>query len=59
MVARGGPKITKRRYSPEEIVSKLREEEVYLSQGETVAEAVCKLGIAEQTYYRWKKENWG
>ena len=30
--------------------------EVHLSQGMTVVEAVRKLGIAEQTYYRWKKE---
>ena len=51
--------MTKRRYSPEEIISKLREAEVLLSQGKTVAEAVRKLGIAEQTYYRWKKEYGG
>ena len=51
--------MTKRRYSPEEIISKLREAEVLLSQGNTVVEAARKLGIAEQTYYRWKKEYGG
>jgi len=51
--------MTKRRYSPEEIISKLREAEVLLSQGKTVVEAVRVLGIAEQTYYRWKKEYGG
>ena len=51
--------MTKRRYSPEEIISKLREAEVLLSQGKTVVEAARKLGIAEQTYYRWKKEYGG
>jgi transposase-like protein len=51
--------MTKRRYSPEEIISKLREAEVLLSQGMTVVEVVRKLGIAEQTYYRWKKEYGG
>jgi putative transposase len=48
-----------KKYSPEEIISKLREAEVLLSQGMTVAKAVKKLGIAEQTYYRWKKEYGG
>ena len=51
--------MTKRRYSPEEIISKLREAEVLLSEGKTVVEAVRVLGIAEQTYYRWKKEYGG
>ena len=51
--------MTKRRYSPEEIISKLREAGVLLSQGKTVVEAVRVLGIAEQTYYRWKKEYGG
>ncbi len=45
----------KKGYSAEEIVGKLREAEVLLSQGQTVP-TVCKtLGIAEQTYYRWRK----
>jgi putative transposase len=46
-------------YSAEEIISKLREAEVLLSQGLTVAEAARKMEIHEQTYYRWKKEYGG
>jgi transposase-like protein len=49
----------RKRYSPEEIIHKLREAEVLLSQDHTVKEAVRQLGIAEQTYYRWKKEYGG
>ena len=51
--------MSKKKYSPDEIIDKLREAEVYLSQGLTVVEAVRKLGIAEQTYYRWRKEYGG
>ena len=49
----------KKRYAAEEIISKLREAEVLLSRGLTVAEAARKLAISEQTYYRWKKEHGG
>ena len=52
-------KICKKRYAAEEIISKLREAEVLLSRGLTVAEAARKLAISEQTYYRWKKEYGG
>ena len=51
--------MTKRRYSPEDIIAKLREAEVLLSQRKTVLEAVRVLGISDQTYYRWKKEYGG
>jgi transposase-like protein len=51
--------MTKRRYSPESIIAKLREADVLLSQGKTVLEAVRVLGISDQTYYRWKKEYGG
>jgi transposase-like protein len=45
----------KKSFTTEQIISKLREGEVLLSQGQTVG-SVCKtLGIAEQTYYRWRK----
>lgn len=44
-----------KRYSVEEIIHKLREAEVLLSQGHTAQEAARQLGIAEQTYYRWRK----
>jgi len=51
--------MSKKRYTAEEIISKLREAEVLLSQGLTVAEAARKMEIHEQTYYRWKKEYGG
>ena len=49
----------KKRYAAEEIISKLREAEVLLSRGLTVAEAARKLAISEQTYCRWEKEYGG
>jgi transposase-like protein len=51
--------MSRKRYSPEDVVSKLREAEVLLSQNKTVAEVVRQLGISEQTYYRWKREYGG
>jgi putative transposase len=39
----------------EHVIPKLREVEVELGRGKTVAEAVKKIGVTEQTYYRWKK----
>jgi len=41
------------------IIPKLREVEVELGRGKTVAEAVKKIGVTEQTYYRWKKKYGG
>ncbi len=49
----------KKTYRPEEIINKLREAEVLLSQGTTVAEVVRALGVSEVTYYRWRKEYGG
>jgi transposase-like protein len=46
----------RKRYSPEQIISKLREAEVLLSQGQTVAQASKQLGVRDQTYYRWRRE---
>jgi putative transposase len=46
-------------FKPEQIIGKLREAEVLLSQGATVGEASRKLGVTEQTYYRWRKEYGG
>jgi putative transposase len=46
-------------YTPEQIIGKLREAEVLLSQEATVAEASKKIGVTEQTYYRWRKEYGG
>ncbi len=51
--------MAKRAYSPEQIINKLREVEVLISQGGTAAEASRKVGITEQTYYRWRREYGG
>jgi transposase-like protein len=45
-----------KRYTPEDVVRKLREADVLLSQGVTVAEVVRRLGVNKVTYYRWRKE---
>jgi putative transposase len=49
----------RKRYTPEQIISKSREVEVLLSQGQTVTQASKQLGVSEQTYYRWRKEYGG
>ncbi len=49
----------RKRYSPEQIIAMLREAEVKISQGMTVGEVSRQLGIAEQTYYRWRREYGG
>jgi putative transposase len=49
----------RKQFSTEQIITKLREAEVLLSQGMTVIEASRQLGISEQTYYRWRKEYGG
>ena len=43
-------------YTAEQIISKLREVEVKLSQGIKATEAIRSVGVSEQTYYRWRKE---
>ena len=49
----------RRTYLPEQIINKLREAEILLSRGSTVAEASRQLRVTEQTYYRWRKEYGG
>ena len=46
-------------YTPEQIIGKLREAEVLLSKGLPVEQVSRKLGVTEQTYYRWRKEYGG
>ena len=48
-----------KRYSPEQIISKLREAEVLISQGATIPQAAKQIGITEQTFYRWRTEYGG
>ncbi len=45
-----------KRHKPEEIVAKLRQVDVLVSQGRSVAEAVRSIGATQFTYYRWRKE---
>ncbi len=47
------------RHTPEQVIRKLREAEVELAKGLTTGDVVRKLGITEQTYYRWRKEYGG
>ncbi len=51
--------MSRKRFTVESIVRKLREAEVDLSRGQTVAQVVKKLGVCEPTYYRWRKEYGG
>jgi putative transposase len=48
-----------KKFTAKQIIGKLREAEVGLAQGKTVPEAVRKLGVTEQTYYRCKREYGG
>ena len=47
------------RFTAEQIIGKLREAEVLLSQGLSIGEAIRRLGVSEHTYYRWRKEYGG
>ena len=51
--------MSKKAYSPEQIIVHLREVEIYCSQGMTIGEASRKIGVTEQTYYRWRKQYGG
>jgi len=51
--------MAKKTFSAEDIINKLREAEVLISQGKTVAEVCKAIGVTDQTYYRWKKEYGG
>ncbi len=48
-----------KRFSPEQIVVMLRQIEVQLAQGKSLALACKEAGISEQSYYRWRKEYGG
>ena len=55
----GMHEMPRKRFKPEEIIQKLREAEVLLSQGKNVAEACRQIDVTDQTYYRWRKEYGG
>jgi len=51
--------MSRKRFSPEQIITKLREAEVLSSQGRSVPEICRQLGVSANTYYRWRKEYGG
>ena len=51
--------MAKKRHTAEQIIAKLREAEVLLAKGGSMAQVCRKLGVTEQTYYRWRKEYGG
>src|SRR5262245_8492911 len=50
------PKMARKRYKPEEIVAKLRQVDVLVSQGQNMVDAIRQIGMSEVTYYRWRQE---
>ena len=46
----------KKRHKPEEIVAKLRQVDVLVSQGQSIADAIRSIGVTEVSYYRWRRE---
>ena len=49
----------RKRYTVEQIIRKLREAEIELGRGLTTPQMCRKIGISEQTYYRWRKRYGG
>ena len=47
--------MTKKTFTAEQIISKLREAEVLISQGQTIPNVFKAIGVIDQTYYRWRK----
>jgi transposase-like protein len=45
-----------KKHRPEEALAKLRQVDVLVSQGQSVAEAIRAIGVTEVTYYRWRRE---
>lgn len=51
--------MSKKRHTPEEIITKLREAEVLQAKGESIAEVCRQISVSEQTYFNWRKEYGG
>ena len=51
--------MVRRKHSPEQVINKLRQAEVAISEGCTVAEASRQIGVTQQTFYRWRSEYGG
>src|SRR6476620_3157085 len=47
--------MARKRYKPEEIVAKLRQVDVLVSQGQNLVDAIRQIGVSEVTYYRWRQ----
>ena len=52
-------KMARNKHTPEQVINKLREAEVAIAEGSTVAEAARRIGVTEQTFYRWRSEYGG
>ena len=51
--------MARRKHTPEQVINKLRQAEVAMAEGSTVAAASRKIGVTEQTFYRWRAEYGG
>ena len=51
--------MAKKGYTPEQIINKLREAEIQLQQGATIAVVSKTIGVSSHTYYRWRREYGG
>ena len=51
--------MAQKRHTPEQVINKLREAAVAIAEGSTVAEAARRIGVTEQTFYRWRSEYGG
>jgi len=58
-VVKRGKRMANKGFKPEQVINKLREAEVLLTQGATVGEVCRKIGVTDVTYYRWRKEYGG
>jgi|TARA_B100000315_G_scaffold158868_1_gene147444 transposase-like protein len=54
-----GGEMPRRKHTPEQIITKLREAEVAMSTGSKVSEVCRQIGVTEQTFYRWRNEYGG
>src|SRR3712207_4667673 len=55
-LSRRRTEMASKKHKPEEAVAKLRQVDVLVSQGQSVAEAIRAIGVTEVTYYRWRRE---
>jgi len=51
--------MARKRHTPEQIINKLRQAEVEIANGATIAQVCKKIGVTDQTYYRWRNEYGG